>query len=628
MMRRLLATLTLAIVLRDVEAIPSGCTPLPAPATAAQASTFAGLTLDYLIVGGGTAGLTIASRLTENSKLRVGVLEAGVYRSDDLLIDVPGNSGRAGGNPSYDWAFSTTPQPGGNGRSIATPRGKMLGGSSGLNLMAWNRGSKAEYDAWDSFAPGGGWNWNGLQSYFAKSQNVAKNQQNPYPGATSSGVSSSFTHGSGNGPIHPSYNVIYPDTVTPYVQTYNNLGIQTNSDADNGNASGIYNTRAAIDRSTGNRTYAATGYYCQASRRSNLHVLVGAEVTKVLLAKSGSTYTATGVSFTAAGQSFTVKARKEVILSASTIKTPQLLELSGIGNSDILQSVGITPLINLPGVGENLQEHLFSPIQFQLTPGHHTWDELRNNLTFATQQWALYNTTKTGYMTNIDSSLAFVPPANFAGSDGAAALLQAFDTFVSQSNPTPLQQQQYKLQRAYLTQGLPHIEIICLSRGVIAPQQDQSYLTLLVGIQHPVARGSVHISSSSAATAPTINGNYLSNDYDAQTLLRAIKFAVGLKDNQPLASHVAALNSPTASTDDDILGYIRATFSPGSHISGTAVMAPRNIGGVVDKNLIVYGTKNLRVVDASIFPLLMAAHTQSTVYAIAEKAATLIAAAA
>ncbi|KAJ7643355.1 alcohol oxidase [Mycena polygramma] len=596
-------------------------------ASAVDASTFAATSYDYVIIGGGTAGLALANRLTEGSNITVGVIEAGINHPGNPTLEIPEYALPGGaGDATYDWLFETVAQAGVNGRPISQPRGKMVGGSSGLNLLGWSRGSKLEYDAWATFSGCSDWSWAGLSQYFAKSQTVdKKSQPNPFPGVSPAQYAASFTHG-GTGPINVSYNTVYSDIVSDYVKTWNNLGIQTNGDADSGETIGIYNSRMSIDRTHGIRSYAANAYFAQSCARPNLHIITGAQATKISLSKGSSgKYTATSVAYTVGSKSFTVAATNEIIISAGTVQTPQLLELSGIGNATLLQSVGIAPLIDLPQVGENLQEHVFSIAEFQLNKGHQTFDELENNATFLQEQTALYAANGTGWLAANDGALAFLPFQSTASTADQAALLAAFDSHVTSGPLTPLQKLQYQLQRQWITQGnVPMTETIMFSRGLISPEAGESYLTLLAGTQHPMARGSIHINSSVPTAPPVITANYLENDFDVQTILQGIKFILKLGQTAPLSQDINQLIEPTATSDADLIQWIRNTLSPGDHLLGTAAMATRALGGVVDSTLTVYGTTNLRVVDASIMPFTIAAHLQSTVYAIAEKAADII----
>lgn len=609
------------------------CNPVN-PATASQAQTFSKTKFDYLIIGGGTAGLAVASRLTDDSSITVGLIEAGVYHYNDPLVYTPALGGDAIGNTSYDWAYTTVPQPGLAGRSIATARGKMLGGSSGLNLMAYTLGSQEEYDAFEIFASYGenikdtvtGWNWAGLVPYFKKSNSVC-NQVDPFYGIKpNTKIRSSVTSGT-SGPVNVSINPWYPDIIEPVVESYNNMGIKTNPDMYSGRSRGVFNSRLTIDQTEGTRAY--VDYWCRAATRKNLHLLTGARASKILFSQGKSSITATGVQFAVGGTTYTASASKEVILSASTVQTPQLLELSGIGNPTLLKSLGIKPLVDLPGVGENLQEHLYSLLSFQLTPGHHTYDELRYNSTFQALAAAQYNAGKGGIYGTSDSTAAYNPFSSFLGKANVTKRIELFNKVALASNPTPLQALQYVVQKAWLDNGtVSQNEALMWAHELMVTTGNDSFITFLAGNMHPMARGSIHINSTSINNPPVINGNYFDNEYDVQVVKDSTQMILNLVNTEPLKSQIAAtVLPPVIANDTELESYVRSISTPGSHIIGTAAMAPRALGGVVDSSLTVYGTTNLRVVDSSNMPIIIAAHLQGTVWAMAEKAVDIIKAA-
>ncbi|KAF9561008.1 FAD-linked reductase [Agrocybe pediades] len=299
----------------------------------------------------------------------------------------------------------------------------------------------------------------------------------------------------------------------------------------------------------------------------------------------------------------------------------------GIGNSTILKTHGVKPLINLPQVGENLQEHLFVGVQWRLKPGQTTFDILRNNASFALEEMAQYNATRTGLFTELDSTLAFVPTGAVTNEQGVSSILNAFDADLENDRLSPLQRMQLQAQRSWLVgQRVAHYEIIQWSRGFIAPATNESYIVALGGVSHPTSRGSVHISSNDPLQPPAINPRFLSTKFDEVSQLALLKFVIGIGKEPQLRDVIDAQTNPdpTAQSDEDLLSWIRTSSAGGDHVIGTAVMAPQALGGVVSPSLKVYGTTNLRVADASIFPLHIAAHTQATVYAIAEMAAQII----
>ncbi|TFY57491.1 hypothetical protein EVG20_g8527 [Dentipellis fragilis] len=652
-----------AIVLGFIASLVSAssqCQSLPSAPSAADARSFSRIPFDYIVVGGGTAGLTVASRLAEIPNVQVGVLEAGARRAGDM--------GLAQGNASYDWAFSTVPQPGAAGRQISQPRGKMLGGSSGLNLLAWNRPSKPELDAWDQFAPGAGWNWTSLLGYMMKAESIIAGERNPFPGLTPQEENDTYNWAvdGTSGPIRASLNVLYPDNIPPFVSSLNNIGILTNPNADAGNTTGVYNTRTCIDRSTGTRSY-ATQYYCHSSCQPNFHVLTNAQVTKVVFEQGGQNVTATGVQYVVDGQSYTANASTEVILAAGTVQTPQILELSGIGNTSVLEQAGVQTLLNLPGVGENLQEHLFAPVQYQLNSSVINFDTLRINASFAAAQAAQYSASRTGWLAASDSAFAYLPFGAFLDASDKSALIAAFNTSTQTAGVTPLQALQYEIQAGWLQEDVvPQVEVLVFSKGIISPADDQVYTTLLGGFQvrsashgysgwtcrltstwesapggswfyraYPfililtefiIDTPSKHINSSNPLAYPVINGNYLDNDYDVLTIANAVKLARRVGTVAPFSSIVVAETDPPPGelSDSDLNDWVRTTANPGSHLIGTAAMAPQSLGGVVDGQLKVYGTTNVRIADASIMPLLIATHIQQPVFAIAEKLADIL----
>ncbi|KAG9121402.1 hypothetical protein FRC07_002661, partial [Ceratobasidium sp. 392] len=584
---------------------------------------------DYIVVGGGTAGLAVAARLSEDPNISVGVIDAGQYLVDDPLIDTPRSAIALQGNPKYDWLFKSAPQPNLNNRVIDLPR-RVLGGSSGINLMVFDRASKAEYDAWGTLG-NPGWSWNDILPYMKKAEHFTSTD--PFRASFGDPDPTVIFPSQGqNGPIAASYNNWYSDVTIPYNQAIIKSNVSANYDPDSGNPFGHYNSATSVNRTTGKRSYAGSTYFAYNSARTNLVVLTGAQATKINFSNtigSGGKRTATGVSFVSNSANYEAHAGKEIILSAGILRShAYLLELSGIGNSTILQQFGIAPLIDLPGVGENLQDHPFISASYELKPGKTTFDILRNNATYAAAAQAQYATTHDGIYSTAISILSFVDLATFVQDKVKLVTMKIQSLKYIFTGATLLQKAQYAIQTYWLTQKLGHVEFIFNPGyfGAGVPKANTSYVAMLMVLQHPFSRGSVHIHSADPLAKPTCDPNYFSKTFDQDSLVEALKFSLKVSQTEPLASLIVARQdpAPNVTSDADLLTYAKTYTRTIHHPIGTVAMAPKELGGVVDSSLKVYGTTNLRVVDASIIPLHMGTHLSRTVYGIAEKAAAMI----
>ncbi|KAJ7154773.1 GMC oxidoreductase-domain-containing protein, partial [Mycena filopes] len=458
---------------------------------------------DYIIVGGGTAGLPVANRLSEDPSVKVGILEAGLLIENDELIDVPGKMAMNNGNPKYDWVSSTAPQAGAGGRCLPIFRGKLLGGSSALNYMGWDRGSKEEYDAWGLLSEAeGGWNWDSLLPFFKKIEDASAAGQDL---ASDYSLSDGHTFSPGiptedavgvDGPIKVRHNLCNTEVTPAYVQAWNTLGQQTNLNPYGGDPRGVYNCRISVDPKSGKRVTANSAYYNPVASHTNLKLLLGVQVTKVLFKPelSNGNRVATGVEFTVNGKAHSVYASKEIILSAGVIQTPQILELSGIGNPELLKKMNIETLVDLPGVGENLHvNHPFTHIHYQAQPGVRTFDELGKNPEFAAAEQERYDTTGQGFMAANDAMVAYTALNDIMEESKLSTKLNEIGIHTSKDQTQGgLALQQRLIQLDWLKEGrLAHLEFIAFSRGLIKPEPDEAYLMLSAGLQHPLSRGSV-----------------------------------------------------------------------------------------------------------------------------------------
>lgn len=315
-------------------------------------AAFAAIQFDYLIVGGGTAGLTVATRLSENADHTIGVIEAGGDQTEDPLILTPGLATSAANNPLYDWSFETTHQVHANGRAIGHPRGRQLGGSSAINYLYWTHASQLDIDDWGKLG-NKGWSWNELQPYYLKSESY-----NPPTAEISSQIDTTYiepsVHGT-SGPLQSTFPPFFDDFFTSWVPTYESVGLGPTSDPRDGLGIGGYSTIVSAAAQNASRSYSANAYWKPNRGRPNLHVLVKAHATKIVFDPQAKPLRATGVTFIADNETYTAQARGEVIASAGTFQSPQLLELSGIGRSELLKRLDIGVLLENAKVGENMQ---------------------------------------------------------------------------------------------------------------------------------------------------------------------------------------------------------------------------------------------------------------------------------
>ncbi|KAF5021016.1 hypothetical protein F66182_6947 [Fusarium sp. NRRL 66182] len=542
-------------------------------------------TYDYIIVGGGTAGGALAARLSLGlPKLKILLLEAGTAALDDVRINVPGMRGAILGT-SHDWNFSSVAQPGLEGRSISVNRGKVLGGSSAMNFLCYDRAASAEYDAWEELGSPG-WNWDTMIRGMTKSENFTGNDGD--------------VHGR-TGPIKSTYNRIVPDVLKPWQSTVNKLGVPINDGGSlGGDPVGVMLQPTNIDVTNYTRSYSANSYLPKAG--PNLTVRTNTHVAKVLFSR-GKGLVATGV---ALQDGSTIRARKEVVLSAGSIQSPGLLELSGIGQTALLDKAGIKSLLHLPGVGENYQDHLRTSNTYKLKEGYESFDPMifDSEGALAKKQFNLWLQNKISWYDYTSSAYAFLNWAHIGNETGKLLTSLANDGF--SSNGT--------VANYVGAAGYP----------------GGKFITIFSSIMHPMSRGSVHINPQAPRGAPVIDLNYLNNEYDVRALGEGAKFARKVAETEPLRSVWEAETEPgpNVTTDEQFRDFAVKTVNSFYHPIGTCAMLPEKDGGVVDSNLRVHGTRNLRVVDASIIPVQLSGHIQTAVYGIAETAAQKIIAAA
>ncbi|KAI1063769.1 hypothetical protein LB506_005794 [Fusarium annulatum] len=571
-------------------------------------------TYDYIVVGGGTAGVAVAARLSEGLPYaNILLIEAGPAVDDEPKINIPGMKGSTLGT-KYDWNFTTVPQACANNRVWPINRGKVLGGSSALNLMTYDRAAVAEYDAWEALG-NPGWNWKTMIKAMMKSETFTGKNTATYG---SKGVGDS-------GPVKAVVNRIIPKHQESWIPTLNKLGVRKNLESLGGNPLGVMYQPSSIDPSNYNRSYSANAY--TEISGSNLEILADTVVAKINVSGPAAKKKAIATGVTLQDGTY-VKARREVILSAGSIQSPGLLEQSGIGSKSVLSAAGIKQIVDLPGVGENLQDHLRVMTSYQLTPEFLSFDALRSNATFAAEQLALWNAGKRSLYDYTGSAYTFSTWKQALGNDANLVSL-AKDAAGKDASKVD------KKKLDFLKDStVPQVEVI-FSDGytgvkgypaATSPLFGKGFVTLIGVVMHPLSRGSVHINPSDPAGKPTINPNYLSNSHDVEAVLQTVKYNRKIANTEPMRSIWEDEYEPglDVKTDAQIKDYVLRTTLSIFHPSGTCAMLPKADGGVVDAKLKVYGTENLRVVDASVIPLLISAHIQTAVYGIAEIAAELI----
>ncbi|KAI9807242.1 MAG: hypothetical protein M1825_005960 [Sarcosagium campestre] len=592
---------------------------------------------DYVIAGGGTAGLTLAARLSEDPDISVAVIEAGEDRSGDLPVNAWGLTGTMLGDPRYDWAFSTVPQPFDDNRVISWPRGRQLGGSSSLNFWYWNHASRADIDGWEKLG-NNGWNWDSLFPYFLKSESYDPPSEQL---VQELGIFEADSSDRGeNGPVKTSFPPVAPPLAQAWNPTFENLGLAFSGDPYDGLALGSYTTLISQDLKNVSRSSATTAYYKPNSARPNLRVITGALANKIIFQdhpSNGEPLVASGLSFTHGGKTYEIEAKREVILSAGVVQSPQLLELSGIGDASLLESLDINVLFNNTHVGENLQDHVFISLTFEVADGVDTLDLLRDPQVLE-QERLKYITNRTGLLAEATSSTAYLSLEQLLRTSKVDSVLSkdssAYKAPAEDVLRDPGLSKQYELVTSKLLDPKEPVAQELYNRGALifpAPKTG-SYVSMLGLLSHPYSRGSIHINSSDPTAYPVIDPRFLSSSVDLEVLTSIAFHLETIATTQPFASLLKGNGTVYAPGDErltkaNVKQHVKNRLGELQHPLGTCAMQPQDKSGVVDTELKVYGTKNLRVVDASVIPIQPVGTIQSLVYAVAEKAADIIKAA-
>jgi len=541
------------------------------------------ISADYIIVGAGSAGCVLANRLSADGRTRVLLLEAG---GDDrptrnlsqfvsnLMIHVPVGYSQTLKDPKVNWLYPTEADPGTGGRVHVWPRGKVLGGSSSINAMLYVRGQQADYDGWRQLGCEG-WGWDDVRPYFLRAQHQER-------GASD--------HHAVGGPLNVSDVRDTHAVSDAVVEACVEAGIPRNGDINGAEQEGVCYYQLTVKN--GQRCSAAVAYLHPAMGRANLTVETDALTTRVLIEGKK----AVGVEYLKGGERKSARASAEVILCGGAINSPQLLQLSGIGPAALLAKHGIAMVNDLPGVGENLQDHYLVPMTWRLKAGTVSVNELTKGARLIGQAMK-YLFQRRGLLTLSAAHIAAFCKSrpDLAGPDIQFHILPA--TFDMEKL---VNEQKMELE------GLPGL--------TAAPCQ-----------LRPESRGAIRIVSPDPTVYPAIAPNYLSDPLDQEVIVAGLKWGRRIAAQAALAPWLDHEMMPGLdfNSDEMLLGYARMAGTTLYHPVGTCPMG-RGPDAVVDTGLRVHGVEALRVVDASIMPRLVSGNTNAPTIMIAEKAADMI----
>jgi choline dehydrogenase len=529
---------------------------------------------DYIIVGGGTAGCVLANRLTRKRTTTVLLVEAG-GRDDYLWIHIPVGYLHCIGNPRTDWLYKTEADAGLGGRSLIYPRGKVLGGSSSINGMIYMRGQAGDYDRWAELADDPSWRWDQVLPLFMKSEDY---------------------HG-GSGPLHGSGGEWRVERqrlswkiLDAFRDAAEQVGIRKTDDFNGGDNAGC--AYFEVNQKRGIRWNTAKAFLKPVTARENLTIMTGCHVHRLIIEDTGQGKVCRGVEFTGGGTAWRARAQRETLLTAGSIGSPQILQLSGIGPAAVLHRAGVTPRLDAPGVGANLQDHLQLRMVYKVT-GAKTLNTCAASWLGRMKIGLEYAMFQSGPMSMAPSQLGA-----FARSDPGQATANL----------------QY------------HVQPLSLEKFG-DPLHAFPAFTASVCNLRPTSRGKVNIVSADPQAAPTISPNYLSTPEDRKTAAAALTLTRRIVAAPALAQFAPQEYKPGIHyrTEDELAqaaGLIGTTIF---HPVGTCKMGRAGDPmAVVDSQLRVIGVEGLRVVDASVMPNITSGNTNSPTLMIAEKAAQLI----
>ncbi|EKM76823.1 hypothetical protein AGABI1DRAFT_77908 [Agaricus bisporus var. burnettii JB137-S8] len=546
---------------------------------------------DFVVVGGGTAGAVVASRLSEVEKFQVLVIEAGPSNEGVLNSQVPLLAFDIQHTP-YDWNFTTTPQKFANGRTVSYSRGFMLGGTSSTDLMVFTRGTTDDYDRWARVTGDPGWSWDQMFPYFIKNERFMP----PTDGRNITGEYDPTIHGYDGMTRVSLVNEVQNPFESNVFAAADELGgnFQFNLDMNNGTLLGTAWVQGT--NGGGERSSSATAYLTrQILGRKNLHVLLNTRTTRIQRSKTSSSDGPEFDKVEVVGNGWPrlFRATKEVILSAGSIGSPHILFHSGIGDAQELESVGIKPRVNLPSLGKNLTDHPFLLMVFEANT---TEPNIFANSTLLAEAFEEWNSSRTGPLANI-------PSANI--------IYGRLPTNLPFDDPSP-------------GPNTGHWELVLsLNRRPTATPQ----VIAAISIVSPTSRGTLTINSSDPFDSPLIDPTFFATPGDIAIARDAVRNVRKFFAAKSWEGYITSETPPSAGadSDDELDAFISGNFTTTWHPGCTAMMSPKGADyGVVDPDLKVKGIRGLRIVDASVMPFLISGHLLAGIYAIGERAADMI----